>query len=98
MRRKLIVVSNRGPVTFQSDGTARRSSGGLATALRSLLHYHDVTWIASATSDEDRTLAGETLEQTTDDGSPYRLQLIAHVEQHSNFEEPSVAQANGSQD
>ena len=81
MRRKLIVVSNRGPVTFQSDGTARRSSGGLATALRSLLHYHDVTWIASATSDEDRALAGETLEQTTDDGSPYRLQLIAHVEQ-----------------
>src|SRR5437763_944819 len=81
MRRKLIVVSNRGPVTFQADGSVRRSSGGLATALRSLLHYHDVTWIASATSVEDRARAGETLEQTTEDGSPYRLQLIAHDEQ-----------------
>jgi trehalose 6-phosphate synthase len=81
MRRKLIVVSNRGPVTFQADGSLRRSSGGLATALRSLLHYHDVTWIASATSDEDRALAGETFDQAAEDGSPYRLHLIAHDEQ-----------------
>jgi hypothetical protein len=28
VRRKLIVVSNRGPVTFATDGSARRSSGG----------------------------------------------------------------------
>jgi trehalose 6-phosphate synthase len=78
MRRKLIVVSNRGPVTFERDGSPRRSSGGLATALRSLLSYHDVTWIASAISDEDRVLAGTTLEQPTSDGSSYRLHLIAH--------------------
>ena len=81
MRRKLIVVSNRGPVTFQADGSERRSSGGLATALRSLLHYHDVTWIASATSEEDRARAGTTLDQSAEDGSPYRLHLIAHDEQ-----------------
>ncbi len=81
MRRKLIVVSNRGPVTFQADGSERRSSGGLATALRSLLHYHDVTWIASATSEEDRARAGTTLDQGAEDGSPYRLHLIAHGEQ-----------------
>ena len=78
MRRKLVVVSNRGPVTFETDGSTRRSSGGLATALRSLLAYHDVTWIASASSDEDRARAGETLEEKTEDGSPYRLRLIAH--------------------
>ena len=29
------------------------------TALRSLLHHHDVTWIASATTDEDRVVAAE---------------------------------------
>jgi trehalose 6-phosphate synthase len=79
--RKLVVVSNRGPVTFDADGSAHRSSGGLATALRSLLHYHDVTWIASATSDEDRARAGKTLAETAPDGSPYRLHLIAHDEQ-----------------
>ena len=81
MGRKLVVVSNRGPVTFEADGSARRSSGGLATALRSLLRYHDVTWIASAMSDEDRARAGKTLEETAQDGSPYRLHLIAHDEQ-----------------
>jgi trehalose 6-phosphate synthase len=52
MRRKLIVVSNRGPVSYgrAADGTrtARRGGGGLVTALRSLVSYHDVTWIASA--------------------------------------------------
>ena len=81
MRRKLIVASNRGPVSFQADGSERRSSGGLATALRSLLRHHDVTWIASAASDEDRARAGTTLDLTAEDGSPYRLHLIAHDEQ-----------------
>ena len=60
-RRKLIVVSNRGPVSFgrASDGThvAQRGGGGLVTALRSLVSHHDVTWIASAMTDEDRAVA-----------------------------------------
>src|SRR5438552_4337469 len=81
MRRKLIVASSRGPVTCQADGSERRSSGGLATALRSLLRHHDVTWIASAASDEDRARAGTMLDLTAEDGSPYRLHLIAHDEQ-----------------
>jgi len=73
VRRKLIVVSNRGPVTVARDGTVRRSSGGLATALRSLLQHHDVTWIASATTEGERALAGETRQNDT-----YRLHLVAH--------------------
>jgi trehalose 6-phosphate synthase len=73
MRRKLIVVSNRGPVRVERDGSVHRSSGGLATALRSLLQHQDVTWIASATTDGERALAGETVQQ--DD---YRLHLVAH--------------------
>ena len=81
MRRKLIVVSNRGPVTFTPDGSVRRSSGGLATALRSLLQYHDVTWIASATTVGERGAAGTTLDQVAADGSPYRLHLVAHEPQ-----------------
>jgi trehalose 6-phosphate synthase len=85
-RRKLIVVSNRGPVTFDRDDNdervARRGGGGLVTALRSLVALHDVTWIASAMTDEDRALVeetdGEALDETARDGSPYRLRLVAH--------------------
>ena len=62
-RRTLIVVSNRGPVTFDRgpDGARveRRGAGGLVTALRGLLDHHDVTWIAAATTDEDRVVAAE---------------------------------------
>jgi trehalose 6-phosphate synthase len=82
VRRKLIVVSNRGPVSYSraADGTriAKRGGGGLVTALRSLVQYHDVTWIASAITEEDRAVAGETLEETARDGSPYTLRLVAH--------------------
>jgi trehalose 6-phosphate synthase len=76
MRRKLIVVSNRGPITVARDGSVRRSSGGLATALRSLLQHHDVTWIASATTEGERALAGETRQQDN-----CRLHLVAHEPQ-----------------
>ena len=85
MRRKLIVVSNRGPVSYgrAADGTrtAKRGGGGLVTALRSLVQYHDVTWIASAITEEDRAVAGETRNETARDGSPYKLRLVAHDRQ-----------------
>jgi trehalose 6-phosphate synthase len=62
-QRRLIVVSNRGPVTYGRDSggarVERRGGGGLVTALRGLLEHHDVTWIASATTDEDRVVAAE---------------------------------------
>jgi trehalose 6-phosphate synthase len=60
--RRLIVVSNRGPVTYERVGgerVERRGGGGLATALRGLRQRHDVTWIASAMTDEDRAVATE---------------------------------------
>ena len=86
-RHKLIVVSNRGPVTYGRSGgerTARRGGGGLVTALRSLVLHHDVTWIASAMSDEDRVVSnendGEAFEETARDGTSFRLRLVAHDE------------------
>ncbi|MFL5921546.1 MAG: trehalose-6-phosphate synthase [Gaiellaceae bacterium] len=86
-RRRLIVVSNRGPVTFARVGderVARRGGGGLVTGLRSLVEHHDVTWIASAMSDEDRAVAaesgGDAVEERSRDGSPFRLRLVAHDE------------------
>src|ERR671937_255753 len=86
-RRKLIVVSNRGPVSFGRSGgerVARRGGGGLVSALRSLVQHSDVTWIAGAMTDEDRAVAaeagGEAFEEVARDGSPYRLRLLAHDE------------------
>jgi len=85
-RRSIIVVANRGPVTFRrsADGTrvARRGGGGLVTALGSLVSHHDVTWIASAMTGEDRAVAreaaGEPVDERARDGSQYRLHLVAH--------------------
>jgi trehalose 6-phosphate synthase len=85
MRRKLIVVANRGPVTYgrntRGERAASRGGGGLVTALRGLVALHDVTWIASAVSDEDRVLAGEAIDERARDGSPFRLRFVAHEEQ-----------------
>src|SRR4051812_45650445 len=80
-RRKLIVVSNRGPVSYTREGNeriARRGGGGLVTALRGLVSHHDVTWIASAITDEDHAAAREPIEETARDGSPFRLRLVEH--------------------
>jgi trehalose 6-phosphate synthase len=85
-RRKLIVVSNRGPVTYARDASgervARRGGGGLVTALRSLVSHQDVTWVASAMSDEDRIVAdeagGSAIDERSRDGSPFGLRLVAH--------------------
>jgi trehalose 6-phosphate synthase len=61
---------------------ARRGGGGLVTALRSLVAHHDVTWIASAMTEEDRAVVGEAggeaIDEVAGDGSPYRLRLVAH--------------------
>jgi trehalose 6-phosphate synthase len=85
-RRKLIVVSNRGPVSYGRDDAgervARRGGGGLVTALRGLVAHHDVTWIASAMTEEDRLVAqeraGESIDQVSETGAPYQLRLLAH--------------------
>ncbi len=85
-RRKLIVVSNRGPVSYRRDAdgarSARRGGGGLVTALGPLVSRHDVTWIASAMTEEDRAVAAEAggaaFEETGREGRPYRLRLVRH--------------------
>ncbi len=51
------------------------------TALSGLVASHDVTWIASAVTDDDREVAVETagsLEERDRAGRPFRLRLIAH--------------------
>ena len=82
-RRQLILVSNRGPVGFSRNDAGevveRRGAGGLVTALRPIVAQHEVTWVASALSDEDRRVAANgTVEQPGQEGSGYRLRLVAH--------------------
>jgi trehalose 6-phosphate synthase len=59
--RPVVVVSNRGPISFRvaDDGTlqARRGAGGLVSGLGPLVAGTDATWIAAAMSEGDRQAA-----------------------------------------
>ena len=61
--RRLIIATNRGPVTFVAgaDGSLRprRGSGGLVTALGQVGHHVPVTWVAAAMSEGDRRAAAD---------------------------------------
>ena len=49
----LVLVSNRGPVTFDAAGEVQRGSGGVVTALTGLASHRRAVWIASAMSEYD---------------------------------------------
>jgi trehalose 6-phosphate synthase len=77
----LVLVSNRGPVTFQPGGEIKRGTGGLVTALIGLASYRDATWIASAMTDEDVEMAerhdGQSFPVRAPEGHEYRVKLVA---------------------
>ena len=56
--RRLLIATNRGPVTFAAGATGelrpRRGSGGLVTALSQVARHVPVTWLAAPLSDGDR--------------------------------------------
>jgi trehalose 6-phosphate synthase len=76
----LVLVSNRGPVTFEEGGEMRRGTGGLVTALTGLASHRDAIWIASALSEEDvavsRAQGGRPFEVETPDAGKYRIRLV----------------------
>ena len=55
----VVLVSNRGPVTFEDDGTVRRGTGGLVTALTGLASHRHAVWVASAMTEADAVRAQE---------------------------------------
>ncbi len=55
----LVLVSNRGPVTFEADGSTQRGSGGVVTALTGLATHREAIWIASAMSEYDAKASRE---------------------------------------
>ncbi len=77
----LVLVSNRGPVTFQPGGEVKRGTGGLVTALTGLASHREVTWIASAMTDEDIEVAerhdGRPFPVRAPDGGEYNVKLVA---------------------
>jgi len=79
--RRLIIATNRGPVTFATgaDGRLRprRGSGGLVTALGQVGRHVPVTWVAAAMSDGDRRAAADPklLRAASDDDESIRLRF-----------------------
>jgi trehalose 6-phosphate synthase len=77
----LVLVSNRGPVTFGPDGEIRRGTGGLVTALIGLASHREVTWIASAMTEEDVSAAERVQWRpflvSAPGGGEYRVKLVA---------------------
>ena len=75
MSAPLVVVSNRGPVTFDiapsGERTQRRGVGGLVTAVSGALRDRDGLWIASAISDGDRAVAAEDAAVQADVGGAH---------------------------
>ena len=62
MADPVVLVSNRGPLSFTDDGgrlVATRGGGGLVSGLAPLVAGTDALWIAAALSDADRRAAAE---------------------------------------
>ncbi|HEY1276411.1 MAG TPA: trehalose-6-phosphate synthase [Thermoleophilaceae bacterium] len=80
---RLVLVSNRGPATFEreDDGELRprRGGGGLVTALQGLVHHRDAVWVASAMTEEDIEASrdhGAGSFEVELDGENYRVRLV----------------------
>jgi trehalose 6-phosphate synthase len=76
----LVLVSNRGPITFDADGNAQRGSGGVVTALTGLASHRDAIWIASAMSEHDaevsRQNGGRSFPVRSPSGGVFQVRLV----------------------
>src|ERR1017187_8022893 len=79
-RSPLVLVSNRGPVTFHSGGEVQRGSGGLVTALTGLASHREAIWIASAMNEHDaevsRVNAGQSFPVRSPAGGEFQVRLV----------------------
>ncbi len=81
LRDPLVLVSNRGPVTFGPGGEVQRGSGGLVTALTGLASHREAVWIASAMNEHDvevsREHGGRAFPVRSPAGGEYQVRLVA---------------------
>ena len=80
---RLVIVSNRGPVTFtlseSGERTYSRGAGGLVTALNAVSRRSENSvWIASAQSEEDVEVSRESAPYEVED---LRVVLVEHDEE-----------------
>ncbi len=79
-RAPLVLVSNRGPVTFEANDEILRGSGGLVTALTGLASHRDAIWIASAMNEHDarvsRENGGRAFPVRSPAGGEYQVRLV----------------------
>src|SRR4051794_6911950 len=79
MPAPLVLVSNRGPVTYEEDGSVKRGTGGLVTALTGLASHRDAIWIASAMTD------GDVRQSEERDGRPFEVDAPGGGTYHVRF-------------
>jgi trehalose 6-phosphate synthase len=76
----LVLVSNRGPVTFDEQGNVSRGTGGLVTALTGLASHRDAVWVASTMSEGDAVKArehgGKAFTVRSPQGGEYAVRLV----------------------
>jgi trehalose 6-phosphate synthase len=79
-RVPLLLVSNRGPVTFDADGAVQRGSGGVVTALTGLASHREAVWIASAMSPQDAAISrqnqGRSFAVRSPAGGEFQVRLV----------------------
>ena len=80
MTASLIVLSNRGPVTFKldDDGTPQpsKAGGGLASTLGGGVRSSDVLWVAAAMTDADRAAMRTAGPEVDVHVADYRFRLV----------------------
>src|SRR3954467_9244064 len=76
----LVLVSNRGPVTYQDDGSVKRGTGGLVTALTGLASHPDAVWIApglgAGDAERAREAEGKAFTVRSPAGGEYQVRLV----------------------
>lgn len=75
--RPLVIVSNRGPISFHRDASgalrSRRGAGGLVSGIGPLVANTDTTWLAAAISEGDREAAAQGVVEA----AGFRVHLLA---------------------
>jgi trehalose 6-phosphate synthase len=71
-----LVVSNRGPCEVSPDGQVRRGSGGLVTAVSTLVDRTRAPWIACARTEAERTLARMSFSDLGDGHRTVRVHYV----------------------
>jgi trehalose 6-phosphate synthase len=81
MAQPLVLASNRGPVSYEDDGSVKRGTGGLVTALTGLASHRDAIWIASAMTDGDvrqsEEHGGRPFAIEAPEGGTYHVRFVA---------------------